>query len=99
VKERKILFFTQSTTGNTQNQDFRGLQSKQQTEIGYAAKNRILNKGEIPAAESKRAHHNKHVLAVALTIDVKVSHVWWWGEIRGNSDRVSNFTHCSQELL
>jgi hypothetical protein len=28
-----------------------------------------------------------------------VSHVWWWRKIRGNSDRVSNFTHCSQELL
>jgi hypothetical protein len=29
---------------------------------------------------------------------VKVSHVWWWWKIRGNSDCMSNFTHCSQEL-
>ena len=28
-----------------------------------------------------------------------MSHVRWWGKIRGNSNRVSNFTHCSQELL
>jgi hypothetical protein len=33
-----------------------------------------------------------------LTIDVKISHIWWWGKIWSYSDSMTNLAHSSQEL-